>query len=203
MSDLPGSRPDDAADEGLDRLVSAPREPTPEVTAAMSELDAARADVRAALDDLTDAARSAVDLPAKMRRNPVKTIALAGGAGFLLLGGPRKVVRYAVRTVRPAGPSPGRGLLPDEVEKVLKDSEVGNDPEVRRALEEDFAEYLRRKGKVTPEPSAATSFWRTFDRLAGPLGTAGARVLVTRLMEAERMRSDARRQAHQPRGKQA
>ncbi|MEX1336051.1 MAG: hypothetical protein AB1Z66_12195, partial [Candidatus Limnocylindrales bacterium] len=64
----------------------------------------------------------------------------------------------------------------------------------RRALNKDFAEYLKRKGKYKPEPSAQASFWRTFDRVAGPLGTAGARVMVQRLMEAEQDRAIMRTQ---------
>lgn len=205
MNDAPERRPapggsdGTAGDDGFERLMAAPREPTPEVTAAKAEMEAARAEMAAALDDLSDAARSAVDLPAKVRRNPVKTVALAGGAGFLLVGGPRKVLRYAVRSVRPPKPPRSRGLLPEEIEKILKDSKVAHDPEVRKAIEDDFAEYLRRKGKHTPEPSATTSFWRTFDRVAGPLGTAGARVLVTRLMEAERTRGEARKDARERR----
>ncbi len=44
-----------------------------------------------------------------------------------------------------------------------------------------------RRASTGREPNAAASFWRTFDRVAGPLGTAGARVMVQRLMEAERV----------------
>ena len=75
------------------------------------------------------------------------------------------------------------------ITKILKDAGVAKDPEVRRALNKDFADYLKNKGKYQPEPSATTSFWRTFDRVAGPLGTAGARVMVQRLMEAEQSRA--------------
>jgi hypothetical protein len=119
----------------------------------------------------------------------VKTAALVGGAGFLLAGGPRRLVRFAVGTVRPDRPDPYAGLLPDEIEKVLKDVGLADDPEVRRALDQDFAEYLRSKGRYEPQPTAAATLWRTFDRVAGPLGTAGARILVQRLMEADRARS--------------
>ena len=113
------------------------------------------------------------------------------------------MARFAVRKVRPARPDPYAGLLPPEIEKVLKDAGLAKDPEVRRALNEDFADYLKQKGKYEPQPTAASSLWRTFDRVAGPLGTAGARVLVQRLMEAEHdraaARADARRQARQKR----
>jgi hypothetical protein len=170
-----------------------------EVVAALAGVAAARADVERSLDGLTDAAKRAVDLPAKVRRNPLKSAALVGGTGFLLAGGPRRALRFALARVRPPREELRYGLLPDEIEKVLKDHGLAKDPQLRRALDEDFAEYLRRKGKVEPEPTAAASLWRTFDRVAGPLGTAGARVLVQRLMSAEAessaRRSEARAEA--------
>ncbi len=187
--------PGPAEDDGLRRLVDQRPAPTPEVAEALTQLEAARAEVEASLDQLSSATQSALDIPAKVRRNPVKTAALVGGAGFLLAGGPRRVIRAAVRTVRPERPDPYAGLLPDEIEKVLKDVGLADDPEVRRALDQDFAEYLKSKGRYDPQPTAATSFWRTFDRLAGPLGTAGARILVQRLMEADRDRSKRSREA--------
>ena len=141
------------------------------------------------MDVLGDATHSALDVPAKIRRNPVKTAALVGGTGFLLVGGPRRVARAVGRRVFGRRPDPHAGLLPPEIEKVLKDSGVAKDPEVRRALNKDFADYLKQKGKYGPEPNAQASFWRTFDRVVGPLGTAGARVMVQRLMEAEQDRA--------------
>ena len=179
----------DFDEESFDRLLAKHDEPTPEVSEAMAELDAARAGVAQSLDQLTSATQSALDVPAKIRRNPVKTAALVGGTGFLLVGGPRRVVRLVGRRIFPRRPDPYAGILPPEIEKVLKDTGVAKDPEVRRALDEDFAEYLKNKGKYQPEPNAAASFWRTFDRVAGPLGTAGARVMVQRLMEAEQSRA--------------
>ena len=188
---------DEMDDESFERMMAKHSEPTPEVLDAMAELDVARAGVTAALDDLTTATHSALDVPAKIRRNPMKTAALVGGTGFVLAGGPRRVVRYVGRRIFPRRRDPYAGLLPPEIEKVLKDSGVARDPDVRRALNKDFAEYLKQKGKYQPEPSASTSFWRTFDKVAGPLGTAGARLMVQRLMEAERDRSQARADARE------
>jgi hypothetical protein len=167
---------------------------SPEVSAAHLGLQAARAEAEASLDAVTDASKRALDLPAKVRRNPVKTAALVGGAGFLIAGGPRRMVRYAIGRVRPEERDPHAGLLPDEIEKVLKDSGLADDPAIRRALDEDFAEYLRRKGRLDPEPTPTSVLWRTFDQLAGPLGTAGARILVQRLMSAEKERDMVRAQ---------
>ncbi len=189
MSDPMDRRPEVDDDGGFERMLAKHPEPTPEVRAAMEELEAARAGMAGSLDVLTGATQSALDVPAKIRRNPVKTAALVGGTGFLLAGGPRRVARAVGRRVFGRRPDRYAGLLPPEIEKVLKDTGVAKDPEVRRALNKDFAEYLKSKGKYQPEPTAQASFWRTFDRVAGPLGTAGARVMVQRLMEAEQDRA--------------
>jgi hypothetical protein len=179
-------------DESLERILGKHSEPTREVRDALAGLEAARVEFSGSLDQLTDATQSALDVPAKIRRNPAKTAALVGGTGFLLVGGPRRVVRFVGRRIFPQRPDPHAGILPPEIEKVLKDSGVARDPAVRRALNKDFAEYLKNKGKYSREPNAAASFWRTFDRVAGPLGTAGARIMVQRLMEAEHDRAAAR-----------
>ena len=192
MNDAAKLPADHEAEDDFRRILDARPEPTREVARAMAELEAARSGAGDSLDQLTGATRSALDVPAKIRRNPLKTAALVGGAGFLLAGGPRRVIRFATGSSRVPRASRHAGLLPPEIEMVLKDSGLASDPEVRRALDDDFAEYLRRKGKVGPEPSASTAFWRTFDRVAGPLGTAGARIMVQRLMEADRARSAAR-----------
>jgi hypothetical protein len=157
---------------------------SPEVALAHAQLLAARTAFGEELDGLTASTQAALDIPAKIRRNPVKTAALAGGAGFLLLGGPKKVLKLAGRALPTRPRDPYAGLLPHEVEAILKDTQVGRDPRVRMALEKDFAEYLRRKGKVEPLPNARASLWRTYDALVGPLGTVGARMLVERLFQA-------------------
>jgi hypothetical protein len=166
----------------------------------VAQVTAARAALGSSLDELTDATKSAVDIPAKVRRNPGKTLALAGGAGFLIAGGPKRVLRAFTGRIGSRTPrDPYDGLLPDEIERVLRDSAVAKDPAVRRALEEDFADYLSRKGRLEPEATPAAVLWRTFDRVAGPLGTAGARLLVMRLMEAEKARARVRAEAHERR----
>ena len=197
MSDPLNPSVDTSDDETLDRMMAKHDEPTTEVRDAMAELEAARTSLSGSLEDLTSATQSAIDVPAKIKRNPAKTAALVGGTGFLLAGGPRRVARFVGRRIFPPRPDPHAGILPPEIERVLKDTGVAKDPQVRRALNKDFAEYLKDKGKYQPEPSAATSFWRTFDRVAGPLGTAGARVMVQRLMEAEQNRALLRTEMRQ------
>jgi hypothetical protein len=163
------------------------KELPPEVAEARKELLAARAALGYELDGLTAAGQSALDIPAKVREQPVKVAALAGGAGFLLLGGPRRVAGAVGRRLFAGRRKPKeRGLLPDDVQRILRASEAGRDPKVRQALEEDFADFLASKGKPEPEPNAARSFWRTYDALIGPVGTVAARILVEQLFAAGR-----------------
>ncbi|MFV2062697.1 MAG: hypothetical protein ACC726_04180 [Chloroflexota bacterium] len=189
------TKPDE--DEAEAQATASKRDPA--VTEALAQLTASREGMTEALDELSAATQSALDVPAKIRRNPIKTAALAGGAGFLMLGGPRRVARLMARQGRPATRDPHEGLLPDEIEQVLRDTGVADDPEIRRALDKDFAEYLEKKGRYGPTPGPATSFWRTFDRVAGPLGTVGARIMVQRLVEAEQTRASARVEARKRR----
>jgi hypothetical protein len=113
--------------------------------------DAARAEVlaaRAGLDDelikLEASGRAAVDIPARLRREPAKLLGAAGGAAFLLLGGPKRVLK-GVRMALNGGKEPmPKSMLPPEVEKTLK--KLGPDGEkVRGTLEREFASYLEEK----------------------------------------------------------
>jgi hypothetical protein len=159
----------------------------PEVVAALDELGLARRSLSAALDDMTESAQAAMDIPAHIRRNPVKAAAVAGGAGFLVVGGPRRLLRAMGKRVVPRRRDAYQGLLPEEIRKILRESGVPREAEIEAALEADFAEYLRRKGKVQEKqpPNAVRSFWRTYDVLVGPLGKAGAHTLVERILAAE------------------
>lgn len=171
-----------------------PRVPaTPEIARAQAELLASRAALARELDGLTDATQSALDIPAKIRKDPIRTAALAGGAGFLLLGGPRRVLRSVGRRILPARRDPYAGLLPEEIERILRDSGAAAHPGVREAIATDFAQYLRAKGKVTATSGARASLWRTYDVLVGPLGTVGARMLVERLFAAQADRGEHRK----------
>jgi hypothetical protein len=97
---------------------------------------------------MSTATREAVDIPAKIRRAPAKSAAVAGGAAFVVLGGPRRIVRRVRRAVsgEPA-PLPS-SMLPDDVEKAIR--RLGSDGEkVRGALERSFASYLAKNSKYT------------------------------------------------------
>jgi hypothetical protein len=117
-------------------------------SAARAEVLAARAQVlaaREALDEelvrLEASARAAVDVKAKIKRNPGKTAGLAAGAGFLAIGGPKRVFRRAKRAVMgPEEPLP-TSMLPKEIDAAL--GSLGTDGErVRGVIEREFASYL-------------------------------------------------------------
>ena len=117
-----------------------------ETDAARDRVLAARGSLGEELEVLEASARAAVDIPAKIKRNPGKTAAVAGGAAFLVLGGPKRVYRAGRRAVTgepdPLPPS----MLPEEIDKALK--ALGDDgKKVRGVLERDFAAYAQQRAK--------------------------------------------------------
>ena len=122
--------------------------------------DAARAEVLARRGELVDeverleaSARAAVDIPAKIKRNPVKTVGAAGGAAFLLLGGPQRVFRRARRAVLGPKADMPKTMLPKEVDRTLR--RLGDDGDrVRATVEREFAKWLRERAKIGTESDA-------------------------------------------------
>ena len=114
--------------------------------AARERVLVARGQLGDELAVLEASARSAVDIPAKVKASPVKAAAVVGTAGFLVLGGPRRVLGGVKRVFRgPNKPMP-KGLLPEEIEKTLK--QLGTDGDaVRGVLERDFADYAKKAAK--------------------------------------------------------
>jgi hypothetical protein len=127
--------------------------------------------------------REAVDIPAKIRRAPAKSAAVAGGAAFVVLGGPRRVVRRIKRAI--AGePSPlPSSLLPKEIDKAIRS--MGSEGEaVRGAIERSFAAYLAKNRKYTDRSVRGA----TEEALATAIRTAGRGVglqLVKRALAGE------------------
>ena len=122
------------------------------------------------LDSLEASARAAIDVPAKIRRSPARAAAMAGSAGFLVLGGPKRLFRAMNRAVRGPTASLPKRMLPDEIEKTLR--ELGDDGDkVRGALERDFADYAKRANKERVG-------------LTGLLATAVAKPLIARGVKA-------------------
>jgi hypothetical protein len=116
-----------------------------EAEAARAEVVAAREAFSGELARLEAAGRAAVDVKAKVRRNPARAAGLAAGAGFLAVGGPLKVARGVGRVLRgKKEPSSSSSLLPKEVDKAL--ASLGDDgKKVRSTLEREFARYLEQR----------------------------------------------------------
>ncbi len=169
--------------------------------AARQQVVEARAALLVEVDELEAATRSALDVPAKIRRNPVKFAAGAGGLTFLVLGGPQRTARRVVRTLRGGKARPPKAVLPDEIERLVAD--LGGDTEqIRARLDREFADYLalqKKGGRL--RTGAANSFWRGANvfttvfaaRVAGAAAQrlfAGGRVAPEALKDTDLMPSD-------------
>ncbi len=113
------------------------------------DTESARAQVVASRNRLDEeivrleaSARAAVDVKAKVKRHPVKAAGVVVGAGFLVVGGPKKVLR-GVKHALFGRPDPlPKSMLPNEIEAAV--SALGSDgAKVRGRLEREFGRYLR------------------------------------------------------------
>jgi len=150
----------------------------------VTEAEAARAEVLASRDAfsvelarLEAAGRAAVDIKAKVKRNPARTAGLVAGAGFMAVGGPGRVARGLGRVIRgkkdPLPPS----LLPKDVDAALR--AMGDDgARVRGALEREFANYLEQR-----KPDRGRRPLRTVaETVASGMVAQGGQALLKRLM---------------------
>jgi hypothetical protein len=150
----------------------------PATIAALAEIAAARASLDDEIVRLEATARAAVDIRAKVKRNPGRTAAVVGGTAFVALGGPRRVLRGAKHRVfgRPDPLPPS--LLPDQVEKAVR--ALGDDgTKVRGALEREFAAFVdtNRKGD--------SKFMRRLLLTGGiPIASQIGREIVKRVFDA-------------------
>ena len=117
--------------------------------------DAARAEVVARRQLLLDevvrleaAGRSAIDIPAKIRRSPGKTVALAAGTALHRSGRAEEDLPS-----RPAGdlrdrrPNLPKSMLPEQIDKALR--ALGDDGDrVRGVIEREFVDYLEKNKPV-------------------------------------------------------
>jgi hypothetical protein len=153
--------------------------------------DAARAQVLAAREELEDevirleaAGRSAVDVPAKVRRNPVKTAGVAAGAAFFVLGGPSRLFRRVKRAV--VGPEKDlpKSILPEDVDKALR--RMGDDGEkIRGTLEREFARYLEEHKQERENRDLGAVAAVLLASIAKPLTAQAGRRLAQQLFSPE------------------
>ncbi len=146
--------------------------------AARERVLVARAQLGDELSLLEASARSAVDIPAKVKASPAKAAAVVGTAGFLVLGGPNRIFGGVKRAFRgPAKPMPKR-LLPEEIEKTLR--HLGTDGDaVRGALERDFADYAKKAAKNRNNLRTMLAM-----SVARPLLFGGSKVAARRLFSS-------------------
>jgi hypothetical protein len=113
----------------------------PRTAAARAEAVASRQLLLDEVVRLEAAARSAVDIPAKIRRSPGKIAALAVSTAFIALGGPKRTYHAIRRAVLGPKADLPKSMLPKQIDKAL--GSLGDDGDlVRGLLEREFAAYL-------------------------------------------------------------
>ena len=152
--------------------------------AALAQVVAARADLDAELDRLEAAGKAAVDVPAKVRREPVKAAGVAAGAAFLALGGPKRLFRRVKTAIRgEEDPLPSE-LLPDEVNKVLR--KLGSDgKKVQLTLDKEFAKYLDDRSKERKKEGVLAAIVALGTTALRPVAVRTGRQLVERMLNPD------------------
>lgn len=150
-----------------------------------AEVVAARRALAEELDRTEAAVRAAVDIPARIRNDPLRTLGLAGGFAFLALRGPQRLVRRLWRTLRGPAAALPPSLLPDEIERAVR--ALGEDgARVRGALEREFARYLAERSKVRRQEDLAATAATLLRNVAGPVSRRLGRRLAEALFEPDR-----------------
>ena len=152
--------------------------------AARAAVLTARGTVDDELDRLEASARAAVDVKAKIRRNPARTAGLAAGAGFLLVGGPVKVLRGARNAIFGKPDPLPKSMLPKEIDKALR--ELGDDgTRVRGTLEREFAGYLKEHGEERRKRDLSGVAALMLASVGKPLVDRYGRQLLEQLLDPE------------------
>ena len=172
--------------------------------------DAARAEVVAqrqvVLDEvvrLEAAARSAVDIPAKIRRAPARTAALVAGTAFMAIGGPKRAYRAIRHAVLGPKADLPKSMLPEQIDKALRS--LGDDGDrVRGLLEREFVGYLEKNKPVREARDLRGTISELGGNVLRPVTAQAGKRLATELFSpqgggfAEAMnRIKARRDANQ------
>jgi len=153
-------------------------------TAARAEVVAAREGLASEAVRLEAAGRAAVDIPARIKREPAKVAGAASGAAFLLLGGPGRVVRGVRRAVFGPNADLPKSMLPPEVEKTLKKLGADGD-KVRGTLEREFADYLEEKAPQRRERDLGLAAGAMLANLLKPVTLRAGKQLAERLLNAD------------------
>ena len=148
---------------------------------ARQQVADARHNAETQLDALGVNARAAIDIPAKLKRHPVGTAGVLGGTAFMLLGGPKRVVKAAERRLFPARANRPPTLLPKDLDKTIDRLPEEDREQIRAHLERDFAGYLQKEHAKDPA-NGRYSFWKTYDLVLGIAGAAATRGLIKRAL---------------------
>ena len=154
--------------------------------AARQQVVDARAALLVEVDELGAATRTALDVPAKVRRNPVKFAAGTAGLTFLVVGGPQRTARRVVRTLRGGKTPPPASVLPDEIERLVADL-GGDGTQIRARLDREFADYLglqKKGGRL--RSGASNTFWRGANVFTTVFAANAAGRLAQRLFAGDR-----------------
>jgi hypothetical protein len=155
---------------------------------------------RAELERTAAQLRDALDLPKKVRENPVKTAALGAGALFLLVGGPMRVARFARRRVMRSPTEKAYDGLPKTLQKWVDEIAGTVGPRADEARESLAAEFVRwrhdpksekkfrkelAKQMVDGPPGPNRAIWKAFEAGAAIVTAAMARRLVQEFLAGE------------------
>jgi hypothetical protein len=170
-----------------------------ETRTARQEVLAARASLSGEVDELGSAARSAVDIPAKVRKNPVQTVGVAAGAAFLAVGGPKRVLKAVERRVFPSRAQKAKGFLPRELSRAI--DSLGDDAaKAREHVEGEFAKFLEKRAPDAEKAAknaigGRQSLWKTYDAVIVPVSAVATKKLLDKLFAADprRARADVQR----------
>ncbi|HEY7736986.1 MAG TPA: hypothetical protein VH813_09355 [Candidatus Limnocylindrales bacterium] len=125
-----------------------------------------------------------MDVPARVRREPAKTLGVAAGAVFLLGGGPGRLLRRIRRTIQGPQADMPKSMLPDEVEKTLR--KMGDDGEkIRGTLEREFAKYLDEHAEERKNRDLGAVTALLLASLAKPAASRAGKELAQRLFDAD------------------
>ncbi len=164
------------------------------------EVDGQRAEIQRTVDQLRARVRRAIDIPSKMRENPLLYGGLAAGAVFLVAGGPKRLLRAARRRAMPSRADQTYDALPKAMQRWV-DAMAGavgpRGDEARRVLAEELqrwrheplnkkqARALAREAADGP-PGAGRATWRAVETAATLISAALARRAIERFLSGDR-----------------